>query len=187
VAASVRPTQSQDRRAHCRSGQFSFVFLLCLSFSCVQILIALFTALVALCVPIESLADVISLGSLYAFSVVDCGILLFRYGDGCAGARSKRCVFSLSLPLFLLSLSERLCLLLALFLSGCLGSAVSLLQLQNTSSWQYSDPAFVLGVVFAAVVVVSFVVLCVLPQNTEADKLVFRCPLIPLCRAWACL
>ncbi len=77
------------------------------------IIIAIFTSLIALFVPIDSLADVISLGSLYAFSVVDCGILLFRYGDGSGGRRSIR-----------------LCIVLGLFLAGCLGAAISLLQLQ---------------------------------------------------------
>ena len=117
-------------------------------------------ALVALVVPIESLADFISLGSLYAFTTVDVGLMQYRYGDGMGGHRSRRCF-----------------LLLMLF---WVLSIISTLLINLQPSLSIADPKTIAALVLMGGLVAIGVVFAVLPQRDDLRTLVFRTPLVPL-------
>jgi len=120
------------------------------------IIVGTFTATVALFIPIGALADFISLGSLYAFTMVDCSMIYFRYS-----VNRKQSIISLILLLAFVLLCGSLSLCLTLQPSITLGAATIV--------------AIVLGVAAVAVVLVFAIKL----EKRDVSDLKFTCPLVP--------
>lgn len=125
------------------------------------IIIGVFASIVAFAVPIDELSDFISLGSLYAFTTVDAGILFFRY--------SKEDESRGSPPWVVL-------VLIFVFCQLCIVSCVCITQ-QDVIS--VSSPLTIIAIIAGAGAVAVFVVFALLPQKDTSD-LIFRCPLVPL-------
>lgn len=115
---------------------------------------------VALLVPIDALAEFISLGSLYAFTTVDMGLIMYRYGDGEGGRRSRRA--------FVLLLS---------FLAVAIVST-TLINVEGTLD--ITSPLTIVAIVGFAVLLAIGTVFATLPQRDDLNQLVFRTPLVPL-------
>jgi amino acid transporter len=123
--------------------------------------VGVLVALIALVVPIESLADFVSLGSLYAFTTVDLGLLMYRYGDGEGGRQSVRAF-----------------VLMMVFWVLCI---VGTLMVNLQSSF---DPTGAMSIVayvcLAFLIGIGCVFAFLLPQRSDLSTLVFRTPFVPL-------